>query len=196
MEIDLQRRRKTRKLASPVRSDRHRRNDERGTPRPAVQDKRDRLRSLAKAHVVRKARPESPLREKCKPAHPTQLVVAQDALESGWRFKHAEAVLAAQLVDEAAQPTVSAHALDAQSAGAAQSEGERHRVARRSLAPLHVAQCAECLAEDGPVHFDPAVAEENERRVLVKQELYFLFGHHLAVHADRELGLHGRARFV
>ena len=161
-----------------------------------MEEEGDRLCRLAEAHVVRKTRPESPLREESEPARAAQLVVAQRAVETSGSLQYAKTLFAAQFIEKTAQPAVRTHAVHAESPGATKPEGERDGVVDGHLLPLHVAQRTQGLTQHGAVDLDPAVAEKHERRVLVEEELDFLFGDDLSVHADRELRRDGRGRLV
>ena len=187
-------RREPAELPRPVGRHRHWRHDEHAPPplpriRPpfqVVQHERYRLHRLAEAHVVRKARPEPPSGEERKPGVSPELVVAQCPLQPPGRRQQREALFAAKLVQESAQPAVRSHLRDPEPADPPSAEREGHGLARAQA--LRHLQRAQGLAQHVAVHLDPSVPEEHERRALVQQELDLLLRHLLAVNAYREPG--------
>ena len=108
-------------------------------------------------------------------------------MQAGRRRQDGERLVVAQLVQQAAQPAVRLYLVDAQAAEPSEPERERGRLADGEFPCLRGAKRAQGLAQHVAVYLDPPIAEEDERRALVQQELDLLLGDDLAIHADRQL---------
>ena len=158
-----------------------------------LKDERDGLDGLAEAHVVRETGAESPLREEGKPGHAAQLVVAERSLQALRLRQHLELLLAAELVEQAAQPAMRLHLVDAEAPNTTGPQRERNGLGDAELLSLCRLDCTQCLPQHKAVHLDPPIAEEHQRCPLVEQELQLALRHLLAVHADRQFRADGLA---
>ena len=111
-----------------------------------MENEGDGLDGLAEAHIVGEAGAEAPLREEGEPGEAAQLVVAHRAAQAGGRRQDGERLVAAQLVQESAQPAMRLHLVDAQPAEPSETERERDGLADGKLLRLRGAERAQGLA--------------------------------------------------
>ena len=150
----------------------------------------DGLYGLAKPHVIGEEGAESMVGEEFQPCHASGLVGTEFADETLNRpGVEREVAAGAKFVDESAQPSVCAYLVDLYAPDGANALRERDCLDAGELAAVEALQRPQRLAEDPAIYFDPAVAEEYERRALLQQEADFVGCHFFAGDMDDELRL-------